>query len=212
MVRSPASTADPLPFLPLFLVWLGLASSGRYAEAESMLEAAEHLLDTIKAAPAGQRSAVAATAVGRGSELTESETRGEIAGLRAYLALRHADFARSILLGRESLEQMSQVSPRRGLIAWTATPHFVSSREMPRPPISRLPIRPTTERTPNAISTSSSLERLRELEAEGVIGQVADEHFGFGFCRSAKALLAPGREVARRLAHAHIDLVLLVPA
>src|SRR5215469_12916167 len=56
------------------------------------------------------------------------------------------------------------------------------------------------------------LERLRELEAEGVIGQVADEHFGFGFCRSAKALLAPGREVARRLAHAHVDLVLLVPA
>jgi D-proline reductase (dithiol) PrdB len=56
------------------------------------------------------------------------------------------------------------------------------------------------------------LERLRELEAEGVIGQVADEHFGFGFCRSAKALLAPGREVARCLAHAHVDLVLLVPA
>ena len=56
------------------------------------------------------------------------------------------------------------------------------------------------------------LERLRELEAEGIIGQVADEHFGFGFCRSAKALLAPGREVARRLAHAHVDLVLLVPA
>jgi D-proline reductase (dithiol) PrdB len=56
------------------------------------------------------------------------------------------------------------------------------------------------------------LERLRELKAEGVIGQVADEHFGFGFCRSAKALLAPGREVARRLADAHVDLVLLVPA
>jgi D-proline reductase (dithiol) PrdB len=54
------------------------------------------------------------------------------------------------------------------------------------------------------------LERLRELEAEGVIGQVADEHFGF--CRSAKALLAPGWEVARRLAQAHVDLVLLVPA
>ncbi len=56
------------------------------------------------------------------------------------------------------------------------------------------------------------LERLRELEAEGVIGRVADEHFGFGFCKSAKALLAPGREVGRRLAHAHVDLVLLVPA
>ncbi len=56
------------------------------------------------------------------------------------------------------------------------------------------------------------LERLRELEAEGVIGRVADEHFGFGFSRSAKALIAPGREVACRLAHAHVDLVLLVPA
>jgi len=35
------------------------------------------------------------------------------------------------------------------------------------------------------------LERLRELEAEGVIGRVADEHFGFGLSGSAKALLAP---------------------
>jgi D-proline reductase (dithiol) PrdB len=56
------------------------------------------------------------------------------------------------------------------------------------------------------------LERLRELEAEGVIGRVADEHFGFGLSGSAKALIAPGREVARRLARAHVDLVLLVPA
>jgi D-proline reductase (dithiol) PrdB len=56
------------------------------------------------------------------------------------------------------------------------------------------------------------LERLRELEAEGVIGRVADEHFGFGLSRSAKELLAPGRAVGRRLADAHVDLVLLVPA
>lgn len=56
------------------------------------------------------------------------------------------------------------------------------------------------------------LERLRELEAEGVIGRVADEHIGFGLSGSAKALIAPGREVARRLAHAQVDLVLLVPA
>jgi hypothetical protein len=40
------------------------------------------------------------------------------------------------------------------------------------------------------------LERLRELEAEVVIGRVADEHSGFGLSGSAKALLAPGREVA----------------
>ena len=56
------------------------------------------------------------------------------------------------------------------------------------------------------------LERLRELEAAGVIGRVADEHFGFGLSGSAKALLVPGRTVGRRLADAHVDLVLLVPA
>ena len=56
------------------------------------------------------------------------------------------------------------------------------------------------------------LERLRELEAEGVIGRVADEHFGFGLSGSAKELLAPGRAVGRRLADAHVDLALLVPA
>src|SRR6266702_8511148 len=56
------------------------------------------------------------------------------------------------------------------------------------------------------------LQRLRELEAEGVISRVADEHFGFGLSGSAKALLAPGRTVGRRLADAHVDLVLLVPA
>ena len=56
------------------------------------------------------------------------------------------------------------------------------------------------------------LERLRELEAEGVIGRVADEHFGFGLNGSAKELLAPGRTVGRRLADTHVDLALLVPA
>jgi D-proline reductase (dithiol) PrdB len=56
------------------------------------------------------------------------------------------------------------------------------------------------------------LERLRELAAEGIIGRVADEHFGFGLNGSAKELLAPGRAVGRRLAGAHVDLALLVPA
>ncbi len=56
------------------------------------------------------------------------------------------------------------------------------------------------------------LERLRDLEAEGVIGRVADEHFGFGLNGSAAELLAPGRAVGRRLAEAHVDLALLVPA
>ena len=56
------------------------------------------------------------------------------------------------------------------------------------------------------------LERLRELEAEGVIGRVAGEHYGFGLSGSANELLAPGREVGRRLASARVDIALLVPA
>src|SRR5262245_61334593 len=84
-----------------------------------MLEAAEQLRDTATAAPAARGRVVAAAEVGHASKLTDSEMRGEIAGLRAGLALRHADFPRAILLGQEALEQINQVSPRRGLIVWT---------------------------------------------------------------------------------------------
>ena len=84
-----------------------------------MLEAAEHLRGTATAAPAARGRVVAATGADQASKLTDSEIRGEIAGLRAYLALRHAEFPRTILLGREALEQISQVSPRLGLIVWT---------------------------------------------------------------------------------------------
>lgn len=56
------------------------------------------------------------------------------------------------------------------------------------------------------------LERLLELEGEGVIGHVADIHYAFGFTDDPLDLLAPGREVGALLAQAGVDLVLLVPA
>jgi D-proline reductase (dithiol) PrdB len=56
------------------------------------------------------------------------------------------------------------------------------------------------------------LPRLRELEAAGIIGRVADDHYGFGLVVEPEELLAPGREVGVRLADAGVDLALLVPA
>jgi len=56
------------------------------------------------------------------------------------------------------------------------------------------------------------LERLLELEKEGVIGRVADVHYGFGFTDDPRDLLAPGRKVGSLLAQAGVDLVVLVPA
>ena len=56
------------------------------------------------------------------------------------------------------------------------------------------------------------LERLLELEAEGIVGRVADVHYGFGFTWDPRDLIAPGRKVGRLLAQAHVDLVILVPA
>ena len=56
------------------------------------------------------------------------------------------------------------------------------------------------------------LERLLELEAEGIVGRVADMHYGFGFTDDPLDLLAPGREVGALLAQAGVDLALLVPA
>ena len=56
------------------------------------------------------------------------------------------------------------------------------------------------------------LERLRELEAEHVIGRLADDHYGFGLMGSAKALMPAIKEVARRISESGVDLVLLVPA
>jgi D-proline reductase (dithiol) PrdB len=56
------------------------------------------------------------------------------------------------------------------------------------------------------------IERLRELEAEGVIGRLADTHYGFGLMPSARRFLPSLREVARRIRTAGVDLALLVPA
>jgi D-proline reductase (dithiol) PrdB len=56
------------------------------------------------------------------------------------------------------------------------------------------------------------LERLLELEAEGVIGHVAETHYGFGHTDDPQELIAPGHKIADLLATAHVDLVLLVPA
>ena len=56
------------------------------------------------------------------------------------------------------------------------------------------------------------LQRLRELEAEGVIGRVAGRHYGFGLCAKGERLIGPGREVARAMKNDGVDLALLVPA
>lgn len=64
-------------------------------------------------------------------------------------------------------------------------------------------------RDPNLIFP---LERLLELEAEGVIGHVADVNYGFGFTKDPLDLIVPGRKVGLLLAQADVDLVVLVPA
>lgn len=56
------------------------------------------------------------------------------------------------------------------------------------------------------------IERLRELEAEHVIGRLAEEHYGFGLMGSAKRLMPSLKEVARRISESGVDLALLVPA
>jgi D-proline reductase (dithiol) PrdB len=56
------------------------------------------------------------------------------------------------------------------------------------------------------------LERLLELEAAGIIGRAAETHYGFGFVENPQELLAPGHQVGVRLAQAHVDLAILVPA
>ena len=56
------------------------------------------------------------------------------------------------------------------------------------------------------------LERLLELEAEGIVGRVADVHYGFGFTRNPQDLLSPGHKIGTLFSKAHVDLVVLVPA
>ncbi len=56
------------------------------------------------------------------------------------------------------------------------------------------------------------IERLRELEAEHVIGRLTREHYGFGLMGSAARLMPSIKEVARRISDSGVDLALLVPA
>ncbi len=56
------------------------------------------------------------------------------------------------------------------------------------------------------------IERLRELEAERVIGRLAAEHYGFGLMGSARRLMPAIEEVSRRIKRSGTDLALLVPA
>jgi len=56
------------------------------------------------------------------------------------------------------------------------------------------------------------IERLRELAAEHVIGQLAENHYGFGLMGSAKRLMPSIKEVAGRISKSGVDLALLVPA
>lgn len=56
------------------------------------------------------------------------------------------------------------------------------------------------------------IERLRELEAEHVIGRLAEVNYGFGLMGSAKKLMPAIKEVARRISESGVDLALLVPA
>jgi D-proline reductase (dithiol) PrdB len=56
------------------------------------------------------------------------------------------------------------------------------------------------------------IQRLRELEAERVIGRLAEDHYGFGLMGSAKRLMPAVKEVARRISESGVDLALLVPA
>jgi D-proline reductase (dithiol) PrdB len=56
------------------------------------------------------------------------------------------------------------------------------------------------------------IDRLRELEAQRVIGALADVHYGFGLMGSAKRLMPAIKEVAGRIKASGVDLALLVPA
>ena len=56
------------------------------------------------------------------------------------------------------------------------------------------------------------IERLRELEAERVIGRLAEDHYGFGLMGSARRLMPAIKEVARRTRESGVNLAFLVPA
>jgi D-proline reductase (dithiol) PrdB len=55
------------------------------------------------------------------------------------------------------------------------------------------------------------LERLRELEAEGVIGSISDFHYSFMGAAPIRALEPKARELAALLKKDRVDAVLLTP-
>ena len=55
------------------------------------------------------------------------------------------------------------------------------------------------------------LERLRELEAEGVVGEVSEFHYSFMGAAPIRSLEPKARELAGLLKRGHVDAVLLTP-
>ncbi len=71
-----------------------------------------------------------------------------------------------------------------------------------------------TRKASEDINCVFPLERLRELETEGVVGSLSGRHFSFmGYIPITAPLLeSSGPEVARKLRTDGVDLVLLAPA
>ena len=55
------------------------------------------------------------------------------------------------------------------------------------------------------------LDRLREMEEEGIIGSLADFHYSVATPRVALTLLEPGQEIAGLLKKDNVNAVLLLP-
>ncbi|MCY4454453.1 MAG: glycine/sarcosine/betaine reductase selenoprotein B family protein [Immundisolibacterales bacterium] len=55
------------------------------------------------------------------------------------------------------------------------------------------------------------IDRLRELEAEGTIGSVAEHHYSFMGATDPEKMAAPAARVAGHLAADRVDAVLLTP-
>ncbi|MDO4679975.1 MAG: glycine/sarcosine/betaine reductase selenoprotein B family protein [Aerococcus sp.] len=70
-----------------------------------------------------------------------------------------------------------------------------------------------TKRAKEDINIVFPLERLRELQSEGVIGSVAPRHFGWmGYIpRTAKLMKKTAPMMADMLLEDHVDIVLLSP-
>lgn len=105
--------------------------------------------------------------------------------------------------------------PPFNLLSKTGDPSY---REVPNDtPMDRLRLSHVgynTRKVSADINCVFPLERLREFEAEGVIGSLNHRHFSFmGYIPIVEPLLnGTGVEVARKLQADEVDLVLLAPA